>query len=202
MIPAGTPSIGATPLAPCALAARGESRGPYRIDCERWKCQPTAHDREASMPLRVRRNRATGRRSSDDSACEGQDGTPPSKLDRHRRLVGLVFVRSTSGFSRGGSPSPVPPSLDRRHDAPHDQVGITLRVLGDVGSNALGVPQRLGRPRQGAHRPRLRLTSSWGMPWPASSWASPASIFAMNTRRSSASSKVASGGSLSIASRI
>jgi len=45
--------------------------------------------------------------------------------------------------------------------------------------------------------PRRRFTSSCGTPWPASSSASPASIFARNTSRSIASSNVASGGSSS-----
>jgi hypothetical protein len=79
-------------------------------------------------------------------------------------------------------------------DSTDREVGVTRRVFCDVCANCLDVPQRLGGPDDAGHRPRRRLASSWGMPLPASSSLRPASILARNTRRSIASSTVASGG--------
>jgi hypothetical protein len=80
-------------------------------------------------------------------------------------------------------------------DNPTDrEVGVARRVFCDVCANRFDVPQGLGGPDDAGHRPRRRLASSWGMPLPASSSLRPASILARNTRRSIASSTVASGG--------
>jgi len=83
-----------------------------------------------------------------------------------------------------------------------DQVRISSRVLGDIGTDGLKVPKRLRGPEDRRHTPSRRLTSSCEIPLPSSSSARPASILARNTSRSMASSKVASGGKSWSASRI
>ena len=67
-----------------------------------------------------------------------------------------------------------------------------------VVADGLQVAQGLGP----GHSPSRRLTSSCGMPWPASSSARPASILARKTGRSMASSNVALSGRSRSASRI
>src|SRR5271166_185552 len=93
-------------------------------------------------------------------------------------------------------------SLDR-HEKPLDhQLCVELRVLGDVRADRIEISERLRGPEDPVHRRKRRLTSSCGMPLPASSSLRPASIFARKTRRSMASSTVASGGKSRSASKI
>ena len=69
-------------------------------------------------------------------------------------------------------------------------------------TDAPEVAARLRRPKDPCHRPNSRSTSSWSISWPALASVSPRSILARKTRRSMASSIVASGGNRSATSRI
>lgn len=87
----------------------------------------------------------------------------------------------------------------RRNNPASFEFGVRGRVLRDERPDGFDVADCLWGPNDPRHSPRRRFTSSWGTPRPASSSASPASIFARNTSRSIASSNVASGGSSSMA---
>ena len=82
-----------------------------------------------------------------------------------------------------------------------DEVGVASRVACNIRADRLDVLDRLGSPDDPDHRRSRRFTSAWSMPCLASSSANPRSIFAKRTKRSIASSSVASAGSFSIASR-
>jgi hypothetical protein len=92
-------------------------------------------------------------------------------------------------------------SAHRGNDPFNDEVGVASRVACNLRADRLDVLDRLGSPDDPDHRRSRRFTSAWSMPCPASSSANPRSIFAKRTKRSIASSSVASAGSFSIASR-
>src|SRR5206468_11926270 len=92
-------------------------------------------------------------------------------------------------------------SAHRGNDPFNDEVGVASRVACNIRADRLDVLDRLGSPDDPDHRRSRRFTSAWSMPCPASSSANPRSVFAKSTRRSIASSSVASAGSFSITSR-
>ena len=85
-------------------------------------------------------------------------------------------------------------SFDGNEDSRHGQIGVTLRIFGDVFVDGIKVAQRLWRPYNVHYSPKRRFASSCGTPSDRSSSANPASTLARNTSRSIASSIVASGG--------
>src|SRR6266705_5098592 len=92
-------------------------------------------------------------------------------------------------------------SLHSGDDAFDDEIGVVRRVTGHMRAYRLDVLDRLRRPDDLGHLRSRRFASAWAMPCPASSSANPRSVFAKSTRRSMASSSVASAGSFSITSR-
>src|SRR3989449_6359739 len=92
-------------------------------------------------------------------------------------------------------------SAHRGNDPFNDEVGVASRVACNIRADRVDVLDRLGSPDDSDHRRSRRFTSAWSTPCPASSSTNPRSIFAKRTKRSIASSSVASAGSFSIASR-
>src|SRR5438445_6749671 len=92
-------------------------------------------------------------------------------------------------------------SAHRGNDPVNDEVGVASRVACNIRADRVDVLDRLGSPDDSDHRRSRRFTSAWSTPCPASSSTNPRSIFAKRTKRSIASSSVASAGSFSIASR-
>src|SRR5205807_2207927 len=85
-------------------------------------------------------------------------------------------------------------SLDSGEDSRNRQIGVLLRIFGDVVADGAEVAQRLWRPCNLHQSPKRLLASSWGTPSDLSNSANPLSILAKKTSLSIASSTVASAG--------
>ncbi len=80
--------------------------------------------------------------------------------------------------------------------------GMVLGILSDLGEDRGQAVASLRCPPDGGHWLKRLTISSWDRSFPASASLRPCSTFATNTRRSIASSMVASAGSVATASRI
>src|SRR5436853_2765653 len=85
-------------------------------------------------------------------------------------------------------------SLDSGEDSHNRQIGVLLRIFGDVVADGAEVARRLWRPCNLHQSPKRLLASSWGRPSDLSNSANPLSILAKKTSLSIASSTVASAG--------
>src|SRR5207237_10819709 len=85
-------------------------------------------------------------------------------------------------------------SLDSGEDSRNRQIGVLLRIFGDVVADGAEVAQRLWRPCNLHQSPRRVLASSWGTPSDLSNSAIPLSILATKTSLSISSATVAYAG--------
>ena len=134
-------------------------------------------------------------RDLDEAAAKPADDSIRRNDDLADRRV-LAFRNDLAGFCKFLQ------TLNCEHESFGNQLCVGGRVPGNERPDRLDVADGLRRPDDPVHIPSRRLASSWGTPFPASSSASPASILATNTRRSMASSNVASGGRSSSARMI
>jgi hypothetical protein len=178
--------------------------------------------RPALGALRTLRSNAgqnsPGRAPVEPPSCDLVDGREPPGPSKHRGNVDdarpisvdnakgphddlsdlriRAFWHHTTRLGEG------PKAFDGGDESINRELRIPLRVLGDVVANCRDISDGPRRPPDRRHWLSCRLTSSCGMPLPASISPSPASILAKKIKRSIASSKVASDGRSCRASRI